>query len=115
VLTVPIQSVTTRIDSTKIKLASAAKKDAKPNNNDDQNAKKVDDPQQEIVFVYNKGIAKLVKVKTGVQDNTNIQILSGLKENDEVISAPYAVVTKKLKDGDKVSKVDKAKLYEGKE
>ena len=117
VLTVPIQSVTTRVDSTKIKLASAVKKDAKPNSNnqDDQNAKKVDEPQQEIVFAYVNGVAKLVKVKTGVQDNTNIQILSGLNVNDEVISAPYAIVTKKLKDGDKVTKVDKAKLYEGKE
>jgi len=117
VFTIPIQAVTTRIDSTKIKLASAAKKDAKPNQNDQDKdkVKKADDPQQEIVFVYSKGIAKLVKVKTGVQDNTNIQILSGLKENDEVITAPYAVVTKKLKDGDKVTKVEKAKLYEGKE
>ena len=117
VITVPIQSVTTRIDSTKIKLASAVKKDAKPNQDDqnNNNAKKADDPQQEVVFIYVKGIAKKVLVKTGVQDNTNIQILSGLKENDEVISAPYAVVTKKLKDGDKVTKVEKAKLYEGKE
>jgi HlyD family secretion protein len=114
VLTIPIQAVTTRIDSTKIKLASAAKKDAKPNQ-DDQNTKKIEEPQQEIVFIYVNGIAKLVKVKTGVQDNTNIQILSGLNEKDEVISAPYSVVTKKLKDGDKVVKVDKAKLYEGKE
>ena len=117
VITVPIQSVTTRIDSTKIKLASAVKKDAKPNQDDqnNNNVKKADDPQQEVVFIYVKGIAKKVLVKTGVQDNTNIQILSGLKENDEVISAPYAVVTKKLKDGNKVTKVDKAKLYEGKE
>jgi len=117
VLTVPIQSVTTRIDSTKIKLASAVKKDAKPNQDDqnNNNVKKADDPQQEVVFIYVKGIAKKVLVKTGVQDNTNIQILSGLKENDEVISAPYAIVTKKLKDGDKVTKVEKAKLYEGKE
>ena len=116
VITIPIQSVTTRIDSTKIKLASAVKKDAKPNQDDqNNNAKKADDPQQEVVFIYVKGIAKKVLVKTGVQDNTNIQILSGLKENDEVISAPYAVVTKKLKDGDKVTKVEKAKLYEGKE
>jgi HlyD family secretion protein len=117
VLTIPIQSVTTRIDSTKIKLASAVKKDAKPNQDDqnNNNVKKADDPQQEVVFIYVKGIAKKVMVKTGVQDNTNIQILSGLKANDEVISAPYAVVTKKLKDGDKVTKVEKAKLYEGKE
>ena len=114
VITVPIQSVTTRVDSTKIKIASAAKKDAKPNS-DDQVAKKTDNPTQEIVFIYVNGVAKLVKVKTGVQDNTNIQILSGLKANDEVISAPYSIVTKKLKDGDKVVKVDKAKLYEGKE
>ena len=114
VITVPIQSVTTRVDSTKIKIASAAKKDAKPNS-DDQVAKKTDDPTQEIVFIYVNGVAKLVKVKTGVQDNTNIQILSGLKANDEVISAPYSIVTKKLKDGDKVVKVEKAKLYEGKE
>jgi len=114
VLTIPIQAVTTRIDSTKIKLATAAKKDAKPNS-DDQTPKKAEDPQQEIVFIYVKGVAKLIKVKTGVQDNTNIQIISGLKENDEVISAPYSVVTKKLKDGDKVIKVEKAKLYEGKE
>jgi len=115
VLTIPIQAVTTRIDSTKIKLASAVKKDAKPNQDDQNNVKKTDDPQQEVVFVYVNGIAKLVKVKTGVQDNAYIQILSGLKENDEVISAPYAVVTKKLKDSDKVIKVEKAKLYEGKE
>ena len=114
VITVPIQAVTTRIDSTKLKMASAAKKDAKPNS-DDQEVKKSDDPQQEIVFIYVNGIAKLVNVKTGVQDNTNIQILSGLKANDEVISAPYSIVTKKLKDGDKVTKVEKAKLYEGKE
>ncbi|MDP4290814.1 MAG: efflux RND transporter periplasmic adaptor subunit [Bacteroidota bacterium] len=114
IISVPIQAVTTRIDSTKIKLASAAKKEAKPNA-DDQNAKKADDPQQEIVFAYVKGVAKMVKVKTGIQDNTNIQIISGLKANDEVISAPYSAVTKKLKDGDKVTKVEKAKLYEGKE
>lgn len=114
VLTIPIQAVTTRIDSTKIKLASAAKKDEKPNA-DDQTPKKAEDPQQEIVFAYVKGVAKLVKVKTGVQDNSYIQIISGLKENDEIISAPYSVVTKKLKDGDKVIKVEKAKLYEGKE
>lgn len=114
VLTIPIQAVTTRSDSVKLKLAAAADKDK--NKNQDQNeVKKADEPQQEIVFVYVNGVAKLTKVKTGVQDNTNIQILSGLKEKDEVISAPYKVVTKKLKDGDKVTKVDKSKLYDSKE
>ncbi|NWJ52787.1 MAG: efflux RND transporter periplasmic adaptor subunit [Bacteroidetes bacterium] len=114
VLTIPIQAVTTRADSAKLKLAAAANKEK--NKDADQNdVKKPDEPTQEIVFVYVNGVAKLTKVKTGVQDNTNIQILSGLKEKDEVISAPYKVVTKKLKDGDKVTKVDKSKLYDSKE
>ena len=114
VLTIPIQAVTTRADSAKLKIAAAANKE-KEKNADQNDVKKVDEPTQEIVFVYVNGIAKLTKVKTGVQDNTNIQILSGLKEKDEVISAPYKVVTKKLKDGDKVTKVDKSKLYDSKE
>ncbi len=114
VLTIPIQAVTTRSDSTKLKIAAAANKDQNKNS-DQADVKKVDEPQQEIVFVYNNGVAKLTKVKTGVQDNTNIQIISGLKEKDEVISAPYKVVTKKLKDGDKVTKVDKSKLYDSKD
>ena len=114
VLTIPIQAVTTRADSAKLKIAAAANK-AKEKNADQNDVKKVDEPTQEIVFVYVNGVAKLTKVKTGVQDNTNIQIVSGLKEKDEVIVAPYKVVTKKLKDGDKVTKVDKSKLYDSKE
>lgn len=114
VLTIPIQAVTTRADSAKLKLAAAANKD-KNKTADQDNVKKIDEPSQEIVFVYVNGVAKLTNVKTGVQDNTNIQIISGLKEKDEVISAPYKVVTKKLKDGDKVTKVDRSKLYDSKE
>jgi HlyD family secretion protein len=39
---------------------------------------------QECVFVLEKGAAKKVNVKSGIQDNTYIQILSGLKEGQEV-------------------------------
>jgi HlyD family secretion protein len=53
----------------------------------------------------------MVNVKTGIQDNTYIQILSGLKTGDEIITAPYSAVSKTLKDGDKVVKVDKKDLF----
>jgi len=51
-------------------------------------------------------------VKTGIQDNMYIQILSGLKDGDEIITAPYSLVSKTLNDGDKVKKVDKKDLFE---
>ena len=74
--------------------------------------KKKSDEVQECVFRFTDGIAKKLDVKTGIQDNTYIQILAGLKAGDEVIVAPYSLVSKTLKDGDKVKKVDKKDLFE---
>ncbi|WP_109435578.1 MULTISPECIES: efflux RND transporter periplasmic adaptor subunit [Aquimarina] len=66
------------------------------------------DKKFECVFVKNGEVAKLRVVKTGIQDDSNIEIISGLKEGDEVITGPYNVVTKILKTGDKVkSETDK--------
>ena len=56
----------------------------------------------ECVFVKVDGEAKLRVIKTGIQDDTNIEIISGLQEDDEVITGPYNTVTKSLKSGDKV-------------
>jgi len=55
--------------------------------------------------------AKLQKVTTGIQDNTYIEILSGLKEGDEVITAPYRAVSKTLKNDDPVEKVPMDELF----
>ena len=66
---------------------------------------------QECVFVLENGTAKKVNVKSGIQDNTYIQILSGLKEGQEVISGPYSAISKTLNDKDKVKKVDKKDLF----
>jgi HlyD family secretion protein len=69
----------------------------------------------EVVFVLQADkTVKKVKVKTDIQDINNIEILDGLKEGQEVITAPYNVVSKTLKDGMKVSVVDKDKLFESK-
>ena len=75
VLSVPIQAVTTRNDST-----------------DDQ--KKI-----ECVFIYENGKAVLKRVETGIQDDKNIHIYSGLKDSIRVISGPYSAVSKILING----------------
>ena len=56
----------------------------------------------ECVFVKNCGVAKLRVVTTGIQDDSKIEILTGLEEGDEIIIGPYSLVTKTLKTGDKV-------------
>jgi HlyD family secretion protein len=65
----------------------------------------------ECVFVKNGDEAKLRVITTGIQDDSNIEIPSGLSEGDVVITGPYNTVTKTLKNGDKVEvkspKVDK--------
>ena len=72
---------------------------------------KKNDKIQECIFILSDGTAKKIDVKTGIQDNTYIQITSGLKAGDEIITAPYSAVSKLLKDGDKVKKVDKKDLF----
>jgi HlyD family secretion protein len=56
----------------------------------------------ECVFIKNGDVAELRVVKTGIQDDSNIEISSGLEEGEEVIVGPYNLVTKTLKSGDQV-------------
>ena len=53
----------------------------------------------------------LTEVKTGIQDNTYIQITEGVEDGDEVIIAPYRAVSKMLKNRDSVEKVKKEELF----
>lgn len=110
-LAVPIQSVTTRDD--KKTTTVAPKKDDNSSSTDNTNKVQVSAPVKEYVFVYNAGKVKQVLVTTGIQDDTYIQVLSGLKTGDEVVSAPFATISKLLNDGMLVQKVDKSKLFAG--
>ena len=122
VIAVPIQSVTTRSDSTEFNLQNKAKGGEEENDDEEIVVKNDNDKTQnndalikieECVFVYNaaEGKVKKVAVKTGIQDNNYIEIISGVKEGDEIISAPYSAIAKELKDGDVVNKVDKSELF----
>jgi len=108
VLTLPIQAVTTRADTTK---AAPKVEETDQPGQDNSNTKKKIEVAQEYVFLYDNGVAKMLKVKTGIQDNTYIEIKEGLKEGQEIITAPYRAVSKKLKEGDKVKKVEAKDLY----
>jgi HlyD family secretion protein len=113
-LTVPIQAVTTRIAKDSLDKLKENKKPKKEEGDDDTElvtTAKKNDKIQECIFILRDGTAKKVDVKTGIQDNTYIQIVSGLKAGDEIITAPYSAVSKLLKDGDKVKKVDKKDLF----
>lgn len=109
IITVPIQAVTTRSDTTGDEKMDREEgdegmEDAELTNNDD-------DEMLEYVFLYEEGKAVMQEVKTGVQDNMFIEILEGLEVDQEIIVGPYRAVSKKLKDGDAVEKVDKKDLF----
>lgn len=103
-LSIPIQAVTTRDDTSTVRNAAKAKTDKT----------KADEKvlYVEYVFVVDGNKARLQKVETGIQDNTYIQILSGLTAGDEVVTGPYRAVSKTLKNNDEIEKVDEEKLFE---
>jgi HlyD family secretion protein len=105
ILTVPIQSVTTR------EKEGLAKKEAKSGTDGGASNKKIDE-LREVVFVYEKGdTIQMKEVKTGIQDDSYIEILTGLKKGAKVVSAPYSLIFKKLKQGDKVIVVKEEELF----
>ncbi len=91
ILAVPISAIVIKTDTTK------------------SNTSGLDDKTYEAVFVKEEGKAKLQAIKTGIQDETNIEIIEGLKEGDKIITGPYSLVTKKLKDGHAVEEIKKSK------
>lgn len=109
VLAVPINAVTTREPDDSVK--AKKDKDAPQAANDGTERKDT----RTVVFVLQPDqTVKMVEVTTGIQDENNIRITSGLKGGEEVISGPYNVVSKTLKEGAKVKVVPKSELYETK-
>ncbi len=108
IATVPLSSVTTREIGAEVKEGEKKEEDGTnaTNSNDALEAKKRKENTKEVVFVMEKGKAKMIQVKTGISDFENIEIVSGLKEGQEIIAGPYATVAKKLKEGDLVKKKD---------
>jgi HlyD family secretion protein len=100
VISVPIAAVTTRNNTPAVE-----DKDKKPGEAEPEKPKaQKEEAIKEVIFVAVNGKAEMREVKTGISDFENIEVLSGLKEGDEIISGPYIVVSKTLKTGDLVEK-----------
>lgn len=116
VVSVPIMAVTTRnADSTKVKsMDNEDDYDTKVTNEETERAKEKEKPSDELkeyVFVIKDGKAEMLTVKTGIQDNDYIEIVSGVSDGQEVITGPYGAVARTLRKGTKVKVVDKDKLF----
>lgn len=100
VLSVPIQAVTIKEQVT--------------SNEKDQgdSASNTSEQVQEVVFLHQADTVAIQEVETGIQDDENIQIKSGLSQDQEVVSGPYRAITRKLERGSQVKVVEEEKLYQ---
>jgi HlyD family secretion protein len=96
VLSVPIQSVTVRMpkvdENRQMGTANGGK--TKQNSNHERD--------NEVVFVVKDGVAKAVPVKRGIADDNYVEITSGLKGGEEVVSGSFVAISRELNDGSKV-------------
>jgi HlyD family secretion protein len=58
---------------------------------------------RKVVFVIREGKAERQEVKTGISDNTHVQVLSGIENGDQIVIGSYRILSKELNDGDKVN------------
>lgn len=99
IIAVPISAVVVKSDTTAVKkdiikeLEEKEKKDK---------GEAIKDEKFECVYVKKGNVAKLRPITTGIQDDTNIEIVRGLEKGEEVITGPYTTVTKELSPNDKV-------------
>ncbi len=111
VVAAPIQSVTVRAEGGKSteELAQARAKEAKERSGNDldvaserDEARRNREKLQRVVFVRNGDKVEMRPVETGIADNDHIEIRSGLKAGEEVVSGSYAAISRTLKDGARV-------------
>src|SRR3984893_3351249 len=117
VVAVPMQAVTIRTGDSNLSPEEIEKKKQKVAQRDkgDNSAEYVNERQEKatqkeereklakVVFLKKGSKAQLVKVTTGIADDTYMEIKSGVQPGDEVISGSYSAISRKLKDGAKVT------------
>lgn len=110
ILSVPINAVTTRDrDDKAVDTPTAEDRESETAQNSS-----IDEDKQIVVFVLDKATNKVKKVPvtTGIQDTRYIEILSGLTKGQEVVSEPYNVIFRTLKNDMEVQVVPRDKIFE---
>lgn len=117
VLAVPITAVAARVKGSDETIADKKKEQEKNKDEAETNGEveTVGDDLEEVVFVLkaDNTVEKRI-VTSGIQDINHIEITSGLKAGEQVITAPYNAIAKTLKPGAKVQVVTKDQLFEKK-
>ncbi len=112
-LTVPIQAVTTRPDTSGVSNKNETSGNLEYEDEEQEN--EIEDvsenPDLKVVFVYKNDKAVLRVVETGIQDNRYIEILNGLEDGETIITAPYRAISRRLKNDMDVNKVSKEDLF----
>src|SRR6059036_2932985 len=117
VVAVPMQAVTIRTGESNLSPEEIEKKKQKVAQRDkgDNNAEFVNERAEKaaqkeerekiskVVFLKKGTKAQIVKVTTGISDDTYTEIKSGIQPGDEVISGSYSAISRKLKDGAKIA------------
>ncbi|MEI8133959.1 MAG: efflux RND transporter periplasmic adaptor subunit [bacterium] len=113
--TAKIETITKRdIPSIPIMAVTRRTMDYKPNTTSDQASEigkkpsaevKEEDHSPTIVFVINGNRVKIVPVKTGISNNSYVEVTEGLKVGDEIVKGNYSAVSKDL-DDKKLIKID---------
>uniref|UniRef100_UPI0040470913 efflux RND transporter periplasmic adaptor subunit n=1 Tax=Roseivirga sp. TaxID=1964215 RepID=UPI0040470913 len=104
VLSVPLSAVTTR--NPNVKVGSEVKEGDAPVQATAAVGANAKEEMKEVVFISDGGIAKMVVVKTGISDYDNIEILEGIKDGDIIVSGPFFLVSKQIKNGDLLEKTE---------
>jgi HlyD family secretion protein len=107
VLTVPIQAVTTRNDTSQTKDEPKRRKREGKSQTDEED----EIEQLECVFAVDGDQVKIRYVKTGIQNTMYIEVKEGLEEGTEVVTGPYNVVSRSLENEDAIEIVDKSELF----
>jgi HlyD family secretion protein len=111
-VTVPIQSVTVRdaaglsseqLEERKVRLAKEKSGNDLEVSAERDQARRDREQLVRVVFIKTGDTVRLQKVETGIADNTSIEITKGVKPGDEVVAGSYAAISRKLKDGSRVT------------
>jgi HlyD family secretion protein len=109
VLGIPISAVVVKSDTTAVKKLEVEDPSA-----EEYKVKPKSDKKYECVFVKVGDKSKIRIIKTGIQDDTNIEVMEGIQKGDVIIIGPYTTVTKDLNSGDKVKVASNANPSETK-
>ncbi len=102
VLSVPIQSVTTRQPKVEMKEGQGDGQSGAVVQASGTLRQRLESKAKEVVFVVENGAVKAVPVKRGIADDSFVEIIEGLKEGQEVVSGSYKAINRELEDGTKV-------------